>query len=93
MSRPNKHAHLDELSWEATMRGELASLDARLAVDRAPVPLVSTPPHALDLDLLAQDAIRAGHAELRRAARERDVQASAQWITPSASPSRGGPSL
>lgn len=57
MSRPNKPAHLDELSWEATVRGELASLDARVAVDRAPVALVSTPLHALDLDLLAHAAV------------------------------------
>ncbi|WP_223848858.1 hypothetical protein [Microbacterium hominis] len=41
-------------------------------------------------ELTLQDAIRAAHAELRRAAREREVQASAPWITPSASPSHGG---
>jgi hypothetical protein len=57
MSRPNKPAHLDEQSWEATVRDELASLDPRLALDRAPVPLVSTPPDTLDLDLLADSAV------------------------------------
>jgi exodeoxyribonuclease V alpha subunit len=57
MSRPNKPANLDEHSWEATVRDELASLDPRLALDRAPVPLVSTPLDALDLDLLVDAAI------------------------------------
>jgi hypothetical protein len=57
MSRPNKPAHLDEQSWGATVRDELASLDPRLALDRAPVSLASTPIGALDLDLLADAAV------------------------------------
>ena len=57
MSRPNKPANLDEQSWEASVRDELASLDPRLALDRAPIPLVSTPLDALDLDLLADAAM------------------------------------
>lgn len=57
VSRPNKPANLDEHSWEATVRDELASLDARPALGRAPVQLVSTPLDALDLDLLADAAI------------------------------------
>ncbi|MDN3496900.1 relaxase domain-containing protein, partial [Planococcus sp. APC 4015] len=57
MSRPNKPASLDEHSWEATVREELATLDPRLALDRAPVPLVSTPLDTLDLDLLADAAV------------------------------------
>lgn len=57
MSRPNKPANLDEQSWEATVRDELASLDPRLALDRAPVALVSSPLDTLDLDLLADAAV------------------------------------
>jgi predicted transcriptional regulator len=57
MSRPNKPANLDEQSWEATVRDEIAGLLPRLAPDRAPVPLASTPLYALDLDLLAEAAV------------------------------------
>lgn len=42
-------------------------------------------------ELTIQDAMRAAHAELRREAREREARASASWVTPNASPSRGGP--
>lgn len=44
-------------------------------------------------ELTIQDAMRAAEAELRRAARERELQASAPWTTPRSSPSRGGLSL
>lgn len=44
-------------------------------------------------ELTTQDAMRAAHAELRRAARERQVYASAPRTTPSPSASRGGFSL
>jgi hypothetical protein len=57
MSRPNKPANLDEQSWEATVLDELATLDARLTLHRAPVSLVSSPLDALDLDLLADSAV------------------------------------
>ncbi|WP_231917860.1 AAA family ATPase [Microbacterium pygmaeum] len=57
MSRPNKPADLDEQSWEATVRDELASIDPRAALDRAPILLVSTPLDELDLDLLADAAV------------------------------------
>ncbi len=44
-------------------------------------------------ELTIQDAMRAADAELRRVARERELQASAPGTTPGSSPSRGGLSL
>lgn len=40
-------------------------------------------------EFTVQDAMRAAHTELRRAAREREREASAPWTMPSSSPSRG----
>lgn len=57
MSRPNKPEHLDEQSWEDAVRDELVSLDPRLNLSRAPIPLVATPLDALDLDLLGDAAV------------------------------------
>ncbi|KAA9148659.1 AAA family ATPase [Microbacterium lushaniae] len=57
MSRPNKPANLNEQSWEATVRDEIAGLLPRFVSDHSPVPLVSTPLDALDLDLLADAAV------------------------------------
>lgn len=57
MSRPNKPANLDEQWWEATVRDEIAGLLRRLALDRAPLPLVPTPLDELHLDLLAEAAV------------------------------------
>ncbi len=57
MSRPNKPAHLDEQSWEATVRDELEAIDPALTRDRSPVAQTATPTEALDLDLLSDAAI------------------------------------
>jgi exodeoxyribonuclease V alpha subunit len=56
-ARPNKSAHLDEESWEATVRDEIAAIDAALLAERAAVDV--TPVHIddLDLDLLAATAV------------------------------------
>ncbi|WP_425840955.1 relaxase domain-containing protein [Microbacterium sp. PA5] len=57
VSRPNKPADLDEASWEAQVRHELATIDPCLTRPRAPIPVAATDLHALDLDLLAAQAI------------------------------------
>ncbi|WP_240642407.1 AAA family ATPase [Microbacterium sulfonylureivorans] len=57
VSRPNKPADLDELSWEAKVRGEIAAIDASLVAERAPVDVNATDIDSLDLDLLAGMAI------------------------------------
>lgn len=57
VSRPNKPADLDEASWEAGARDELAAIDPSLTTPRAPVPVAATDPHAVDLDLLAAQAV------------------------------------
>ncbi|MDF2561884.1 MAG: recD2 4, partial [Microbacterium sp.] len=57
MSRPNKPADLDEASWEARVRDEIAAIDPSLTAPRAPTPVAATDPHAVDLDLLAAQAV------------------------------------
>ncbi|HSC97277.1 MAG TPA: AAA family ATPase [Casimicrobiaceae bacterium] len=57
MSRPNKPAHLDEQSWELTVRHELAGIDPALTRYRAPISTTATPLDALDLDLLSNAAV------------------------------------
>lgn len=57
MSRPNKPADLDETSWEARVRDEIAAIDPSLTTPRAPIPVAATDPHAVDLDLLAAQAV------------------------------------
>lgn len=57
VSRPNKPADLDEASWEARVRDELAAIDPSLTTPRVPIPVASTDPHAVDLDLLAAQAV------------------------------------
>jgi exodeoxyribonuclease V alpha subunit len=57
VSRPNKPADLDEASWEARVRDELAAIDPSLATPRAPVAVSATDLQAVDLDLLAAQAV------------------------------------
>lgn len=57
VSRPNKPADLDEASWEARVRDEIAAIDPRLTSPRAPMALAATGPHFLDMDLLATQAV------------------------------------
>lgn len=57
VARPNKPADLDEVSWESSVRDEIAAIDPRLIVARAPITVAATELHALDLDLLAAVAI------------------------------------
>ncbi|WP_241245795.1 AAA family ATPase [Microbacterium sp. 4R-513] len=57
VSRPNKPADLDEALWEARVRDEIAAIDPSLTNPRAPNPVTATDPQALDLDLLAAQAI------------------------------------
>lgn len=57
VSRPNKPAHLDELSWETRVRDEIAAIDASLVADRAAVDVDATELDTLDLELLAAMAI------------------------------------
>lgn len=57
VARPNKPADLDELSWEARVRDEIAAIDPSVITTRSPIAVASTNLHALDLDLLAAAAI------------------------------------
>lgn len=57
VSRPNKPADLDEASWEVDVRDEVAAIDPRLIATRAAVPVAATDLHAVDLDLLAAQAV------------------------------------
>jgi exodeoxyribonuclease V alpha subunit len=57
VSRPNKPADLDEESWEARVRDEIAAIDPRLTTPRAPIPVTTTDLHAVELDLLAAQAV------------------------------------
>nr|BFF12267.1 hypothetical protein GCM10025699_35700 [Microbacterium flavescens] len=57
VSRPNKPADLDEASWEVRVRDEIAAIDPSLTTPRPPIPVAATDPHALDLDLLAAQAV------------------------------------
>lgn len=57
VARPNKPADLDEAAWEARVRDEIASIDPSLTTPRAAIPVVATDPQALNLDLLAAQAV------------------------------------
>lgn len=57
VSRPNKPADLDEKSWEAMVRDELAAIDPELVRERAAVPTALTQLDELDVDLLAGMAV------------------------------------
>ena len=57
VSRPNKPTELDEASWEARICDEIAAIDPSLTTPRAPIPVAATDPHAVDLDLLAAQAV------------------------------------
>ncbi len=57
VSRPNKPGHLDEESWEAMVRDEIAAIDPALVRDRTAVVVRSTGPNEVDLDLLAAMAV------------------------------------
>ncbi|MFS2242756.1 relaxase domain-containing protein [Microbacterium sp. OR16] len=57
VSRPNKPADLDEASWEARVRDEIGAIDPSLINPRAPLSIAATDPHAVDLDLLAAQAV------------------------------------
>lgn len=57
VARPNKPADLDEASWEARVRDEIAAIDLGLTIPRAPIPVTATDLHAVDLDLLAAQAV------------------------------------
>jgi hypothetical protein len=56
-SRPNKPADLDEVSWEARVRDEIAAIDPSLTTPRVPIPVAATDLHAVDLDFLAAQAV------------------------------------
>ena len=56
VSRPNKPTDLDEASWEAMVRDEIAAIDPGLITARAPIPIAATDAHAVDLELLAAKA-------------------------------------
>ncbi|MDR7187154.1 hypothetical protein J2X85_004224 [Microbacterium trichothecenolyticum] len=57
VSRPNKPTDLGEASWEARIRDEIAAINPSLTTARAPIPVAATDPHAIDLDLLAAQAV------------------------------------
>ena len=57
LSRPNKPKDLDELSWEATVRGELLAIDPTITRARPAVAVAALSLDALDLDLLADAAV------------------------------------
>lgn len=57
VSRPNKPADLDEASWEARVLHEIASIEPSLIAPRAPLAVTATDLQALDLDILAAQAV------------------------------------
>ncbi|MEV5068710.1 AAA family ATPase [Microbacterium sp. LMI12-1-1.1] len=57
VSRPNKPAGLDETVWEARVHDEIATIDSSLITPRSPIPVAATDLNAVDLDLLAAQAI------------------------------------
>lgn len=57
VSRPNKPGDLDEVSWEAMVRDEIAGIDPDLLRQRAAVALRSTRHEDLDIELLAAMAV------------------------------------
>ncbi|WP_258317908.1 hypothetical protein [Microbacterium sp. SGAir0570] len=57
MSRPNKPADIDEVSRESTARHEIAAIDPNLIAPRAAGLFVARDLDAVDLDLLAAQAV------------------------------------
>lgn len=57
VSRPNKPGDLDEESWEATVRNEIAAIDADLLRERAAVAIRGTRLEGVDIELLAAMAV------------------------------------
>lgn len=57
VARPNKPDDLDEASWEAHVRDEIAAFAPNLAVARAPILVDATDLQAVDLDVLAAQAV------------------------------------
>lgn len=57
VSRPNKPADLNEATWGARVRDEIAAIDPSLTRPRAPIAVAATDLQALDLDLLAAQAV------------------------------------
>lgn len=57
VARPNKPDELDEASWEARVRDEITASAPHLALQRAPIPVDAADLHAVDLDLLAAQAV------------------------------------
>lgn len=56
-SRPNKPADLDEASWAARVRDEIAAIEPSLMAARAPIAVVARNLQAVDLNLLAAQAV------------------------------------
>ncbi|MFK4115146.1 hypothetical protein ACI2K6_10995 [Microbacterium sp. NPDC006705] len=57
MTRPNKPTDLDETSWETTVRDEIATIHPRLVLPRAAGPVEAADLQAVDLELLAAQAV------------------------------------
>ena len=57
VARPSKPTDLDEASWEAHTRDELAAIDPRLTAPRAPIRVATVDPDAVNLELLAAQAV------------------------------------
>ena len=57
VSRPNKPTDLDEVAWETRVRDEITAIGPSLVTPRAPIQVHATDPHAVDLDLLAAQAV------------------------------------
>ena len=57
VSRPSKPTDLDEAAWEARVRDEITAIDPSLTTLRATIQVAAIDPHAVDLDLLAAQAV------------------------------------
>jgi energy-coupling factor transporter ATP-binding protein EcfA2 len=57
VARSNKPADLDEASWEARVRGEIAAIDPSLTSPRTPISVAAADLNAVDLDLLSAQAV------------------------------------
>ncbi|WP_169581552.1 MULTISPECIES: AAA family ATPase [Microbacterium] len=57
VARPNKPTDLDEECWEAQVRDEITAIDPSATRPRAPISVAATELHAIDLDLLAAQAV------------------------------------
>ena len=57
VSRPNKPADIDEMSWESTVRDEIAAIDPNLIAPRAAVLVAASDLNAVNFDLLAAQAV------------------------------------